>query len=233
MKISKLILFVLAIGCFSSAAFADSNWNDTDGILTSRAGTTGYFLSNAGAASHLTSVTGAGSYDCNPCSGSDKVSYTTGMTSGLNPSLINVLVPHDPTSLGNGTLTITMPGVGTGPNGTVFSGSFSNITWTYIGTCVAGVCAKGQYNQWEVQGNIGGTYYLPGGGTQHQMGFNVQLSTQKYFGIDPFASGTGSITGGPGGLTLGAVPESGTLILFGTGLVGIALFAKWRHASSL
>jgi hypothetical protein len=232
MKIVKLVLLGLAISCLSSAAFADSTWNDMDGTLTSFSGVTGYYLSNAGSASSLVSVTGAGSlYDCGggtPCNG--KVSYTTGMTAGFNTSLINN-IGGPATSLGNGTLKITLPGIGTGPGGLVFLGTFSDITWTYIGTCTATGCTKGEYYQWEVMGNISGTYYLPGGGTSTAKGFNVQLTTQKFTGSDPFANGTGHITGGGGAVSMGVVPESGTLILFGTGLVGIALLVRRKHFS--
>jgi PEP-CTERM motif len=231
MKMSKLVLLALAIVGFSTAAFADQQWNDIDGMLHSKVGTTGYYLTNVGSGSTITSVTGAGDYNCNPCVG--KVAYTTGMTSGFNPSFINVLTPGVLTDLGSGTIAITLPGVGGGPGGLVFSGNFTGITWQYIGTCTAGGCATGQYYQWEIMGHVSGTYYFSDGTTHQAQGFNVQLTTMRFHGNDPFANGTGSIAGGVGGVSLGITPEPRTLILFGTGLVGIALFVRRRRPSGL
>jgi hypothetical protein len=246
MKAGRLLLLAVALAAFPALASATSHWSDIDGTLTSTAGATGYKLSNVGQASSITGVTGAGAYDCawggTTALACGKVSYTTGLTAGLNPSLINN-IGTGPTSLGNGTLTIAMNNgangfpVGSGPGGVVFTGTFTNITWSYIGTCTSTACTGGGYWQWMISGNVSGTYYLPSGQAIQVSGFNVQLTTQRFkstSGPDPFANGTGHLSGGPGGVTLGGtVPEQGTLILFGTGLVGVALVARKKLTSSL
>jgi hypothetical protein len=232
MKLSKLVLLGLAISCFSSAAFADAQFTNAGGLLTSINGGTGYYLKSS--PSPLTNVSGAGALDCSgkaACNGT--VSYTTTLTSGLNPSLIDN-VGGSPTNFApGGTFTIKGDG-GTGPGGIVFKGTFTNATWTYVGTCTGTTSCgvQGGYWEWQLSGNVTGIFYENGKqGTG--MGATVTLSTQQ-FKNDPFLKGTGTIGISSGGTTLGGiVPESETLILFGTGLVGIALFAKRRHSSGL
>jgi hypothetical protein len=234
MKISKSALFVLAISCLSSAAFADNaQFTNAGGLLSSVNGGTGYYLQ---ATSSLTNVTGAGALDCSgkaACNGT--VGYTTTLTSGLNPSLIDNVCATPPNCaatqfVAGGKFNIKGDG-GTGPGGLVFKGTFTNATWTYVGTCTGTTSCgvQGGYWEWQLSGNVNGIFYENGG--QHQgMGATVTLTTQQ-FKTDPFLKGTGAIGISSGGTTLGGiVPESGTLILFSTGLVGIALIARRRSS---
>jgi hypothetical protein len=230
---NKLLLLVLSVVCFSAAAFADGQFTNSGGTLTSKAGSGGYELQLTG--SSLVNVSGAGSLDCSgvsSCNG--RVSYTTGLTSGLNPLLINNVGGSPTTFAMGGTFTISGDG-GTGPHGDIFIGTFTNATWTYVGTCTGTTSCgvAGGYYEWQLTANVTGTYYVNGqsfSGT----GATVQLTTQKMTS-DPFTNGTGRIGLSGGSTTVGRVmaPESGTLILFGTGLVGIALLARRRFSAGL
>jgi hypothetical protein len=232
---NKLFLLALSIACFSAAAFADGQFTNSGGTITSRAGSTGYYLILTG--SSLVNVSGAGSLDCSGagaggCNG--RVSYTTGFTSGLNASLINN-VGGSPTNLGAGGLFTISGDNGTGPHGDIFKGTFTNATWTYVGTCTGTTSCgvAGGYYEWEITGNVTGTYYINGQQIQGA-GATIQLTTQKMTN-DPFTHGTGTIGLSGGSSTVGRVtaPESGTLILFGTGLVGIALLARRKFSSGI
>ena len=232
MKTSKLFFLALAIGCLSSAAFADAQFTNAGGLLTSNNGGSGYYLQSS--SSSLINVSGAGPLDCSgkaACNGT--VGYTTTLTSGLNANLIDN-VGGSPTNFSSGGRFIIKGDGGTGPGGLVFNGSFTNATWTYVGTCTGTTTCgvQGGYWEWQLSGNVTGVFY-DNGHKGTGMGAAVTLSTQQ-FKTDPFLKGTGTIGISSGGTTLGGiVPESGTLILFGTGLVGIALFAKRRHSSGL
>jgi len=228
---NKLLLLVLSVACFSAAAFADGQFTNAGGTLSSIAESGGYELQLTG--SSLVNVSGAGSLDCtgaDVCNG--RVSYTTGLTSGLNPLLINN-VGGPATALGAGGTFIISGDGGAGPHGDIFIGSFTNATWTYVGTCTGTTSCgvTGGYYEWQLSGNVTGTYYVNG-----QMytgtGATVQLTTPRMKN-DPFANGTGRLGLSGGSSTVVVTPESGTLILFGTGLVGIALLARRRFSSGL
>jgi hypothetical protein len=228
MKISKLVLLGLILGCLSSVALADASFDNQGGNLFSRlydhSGM--YFLTTGSVGSPLTSVNGAGSLNCNPCSGT--VNYATGLQS---LSLINNAGAYGNTSslnTVNSTFTIMENG------GTVFHGSFTSISWKYVGTCTGTTTCgvTGGYYQWQLTGSVTGTYM-----GQNISGATVQLTTGKIVGknaVDPFAPNGSMLIGLSGGnSSFPIVPESSTLILFGTGLVGIALLVRRKHFSGL
>jgi hypothetical protein len=90
------------------------------------------------------------------------------------------------------------------PNGTIFSGSFTNVTWTLV------TLANGTHN-YTLTGVVTG---LLGGYSTN--GVTVQLTINTGKG---FFNGSTSISSGD---TSVLVPEPGTLSLLGTGLIGLA-----------
>jgi hypothetical protein len=223
-------LLAVVIAFFSSAAMADNGatFANFGGTLSElQQGATGYYLSVP--RSDLEGVTGMQGYGCGfggpACSGS--VSFRTAATNGLNQGLINN-VNGPPTQFGaGGSFTIKERG-GMGPGGTIFVGTFTSATWTFTGNA-----SQGDY-QWSLVGNVTGTLYLRNGEQMQINGATVQLTTSK-MGIDPFAAPGGKINlnGGTTGFPQGVVPESSTLFLFGTGLLGIVLVARRKFLTEL
>lgn len=235
MKVRKLILLAVAIGCLSSAAFADAAFTNGGGNLFLKSQSGMYFITTGNAGSSLTSVAGAGGLNCGgqlpACVGT--VNYTTPF---MTLNQINNIT-GGATMLGNGSMSIGGAFKIVENGATVFSGTFTSLIWTYIGSCTSTVSCKtvGLNYQWTLQGTVTGTYM-----GQQVNGATIQLTTSKMVATkghpvnDPFGSkGNGIIGLATGGSTFSVVPESSTLILFGTGLVAIALFARRRQSSGL
>jgi len=221
----KMVLFAVSLVCFTSAAFADATFENSGGSLKSLNGGTGYYLQSSG--SQLSGVNGLGALDCSglasqggTCSG--LVSFTTGLTSGLAPTLIDNVGGPATVLTGPGSIKISEGG------STIFTGTFVNALWTYVGTCtgISSCGVTGGYYEWQLSGNITGTY----SNGQPANGALVQLTTQPMKN-DPFIHGTGTIGIAGGSSTLQTVPESGTLVLFGTGLVAVALLTRRKALS--
>jgi hypothetical protein len=224
MKFSLLAAVILVF--LQSIAVADSggSFDNSGGTLTAvEVGhSTNYTLS---AHSDLSSVSGVSGLACGgstgiACSGTFNYTTTAMPLSKLN----NVGGPI--TDLGaGGTVTIKENGA------TVFSGSFVSIggnpaaTWTWTGS------ASSNDYQWTLMGTVSGTYTVPGHAPMTVNGAIIQLTVQA--SSDPFTA-TGShkigISGGNANLP-GVVPEPDTLVLFGTGLIGIVLVAKRKYLS--
>jgi hypothetical protein len=235
-KLAALVAVVVAF--LSAAAMADnggSTFGNFGGTMTEFAQDhTGYYLSVP--SSSLTGVSGIQGFNCgfgssNTCHGT--VNFKSGLTNGLNQSLINNIgYTGEQTVLGAGgafDIHQTVSGYGS----LTFTGTFTSDTWTFVGNASQGIY------QWVLAGSVSGTLTLKNSQgiviyTAPFTGATVQLTTSKMF-TDPFANPGGSIklNGGTTGFPMGVVPESSTLFLFGTGLMGIVLMAKRRFLPGL
>jgi hypothetical protein len=131
------------------------------------------------------------------------------------------------TFAGGGSFTITGNGTNGIPNGVIFTGTFSGpLTWTVI------TLADGSHN-YSLTGTLQGNWF-PLKGTwftgQTVYGAAVQLTTnvgKGWFGSSTtLSSGDTAISGN--GLVITA-PEPGSMLFFGTGILGIA--GVLRHKS--
>ncbi|HYU47549.1 MAG TPA: PEP-CTERM sorting domain-containing protein [Terriglobales bacterium] len=189
----RLALVLAVVALVPVAAWADTiNLTNHFGTVT---------ITNAGIISQGSQLSSFDGITAGAGHALGTVSFSTGaLSSG------NIFTGGTFSSVGS---SFVVTGIGNGgqPKGVIFSGAFVGpISWTIVGT----------------QGNFGVTYQLSG--TVQGMLFNGHLVTGKVtetiqtFKNQVIVDNRGNVMFG----SLTAVPEPGTLGLFGTGLVAIA-----------
>ena len=130
------------------------------------------------------------------------VSFSTGILSSGN-------LQNGGTFKAGGSFVIAGDGSKGVPNGVIFNGTFTGpVTWTLI------TLANGTH-QYTLTGALSGTWI----NGAKVFGATVQITINTGKG---FFNGSTSISSGDTNISAPAVPEPGTLGLFGTGLVGLA-----------
>ena len=199
-KVALLVALVVAV---PFAAFAGSQVDFTNAGGTLTGSNSGLSLSN----STLIAVNGLSSGGLVTGISLGSYSFSTGaLTSGS--------LAQGGTFAAGGSISIVGNGINGVNAGTVFSGSFTGpVVWNMI------TLANGTHN-YTLTGAIVGNYW---NGVSAN-GAMVQLSINTGKG---FFNGRGAVSSGDTNLS-SITPEPGTLVLFGTGLVGLAGMLRKR-----
>jgi len=187
-----LLLFALALA-LPFMAFASNSVDFTNSGGTLSGTSSGLSLTG----STLVFVNGFGGGGLITGSNLGSLSFTTGALTSGSLQTGGTFGP-------GGTFTITGNGTDGLPNGTIFSGSFTNVTWTLV------TLANGTHN-YTLTGVVTGSL-----GGYSTTGVTVQLTINTGKG---FFNGSTTISSGD---TSVLVPEPGTLSLLGTSLIGLA-----------
>jgi len=205
--LKKVALLVALVAALPFAAFAGSQVDFTNAGGTLTGSSSGMALTN----STLIAVNGLGGGGLVTGISLGSYSFSTGALTGGNLQM-------GATFAGGGSVLIVGNGINGVTAGTIFSGTFSGpVTWTLI------TLKNGTHN-YTLTGSISGNY---ANGVAAN-GVTVQLTVNTGKG---FFNGKVAGSSGDTNISQSVAPEPGTLLLLGTGLVGIAGALRKRMAA--